>query len=336
LCWFGQDHFVGEKEKRQMQQQSRFGMVIGCAAVVLFWCARTSQGQITNVINSDVEGFFGANNDAAQLSEGPLTPPWAAVGPLVLPHGPTGLPNIPTLFTGFPTPNPPTNPPITPNIPFPAPAGHSHGFSALGTVADYHLYGGFAGTGNYTRNAYVGLGNSTGQIGMDLIQPSSAIGYAYEEEEFSIDYGVNPAGGLAAGAPLGNRYYVVAGSFLPGLTHGAEFGADVEYWWIPTVVNTGTGVITSYGTPVSLGSLEYDKYIAPVTGPFAYAVPDTYASPYLLGVAAGQTGILDLTGDMYLYGDPVDLSVSVVVPEPASLSLLALGSLGLLVRRRKA
>jgi len=302
--------------------------------VALFVCGRTSQGQITNVISSDVEGFFGANSDAAQLSEAPATPPWAAVGPLALPHGPTGLPNLPVLYAGFPTPNPPTNPPITPTIPFPAPAGHSDAFVALGTKADYHLYGGFAGTGNFTRNAYVGLGNSTGSIGMDLVQPVSAVGYAYEEEEFTIDYGVNPTGGLAPGAPSGNRVYVVSGSFLPGLTHGAEFGADVEYWWIPTVVNTGTGVITSYGTPQSLGSLEYDHYIAPVTGPFTAVVPDTFASPYLLGVAAGQTGILDLTGDMYLYGDPVDLSVSVVVPEPASLSLLTLGSLGLLARRR--
>ena len=318
-----------------MSPKLRCGIVAGGAFTALLVCGRTSQGQITNVISSDVEGFFGANSDAAQLSEGPLTPPWPAVGPLVLPHGPTGLPNLPALFAGFPTPNPPTNPPITPNIPFPAPAGHSDTFSALGTTADYHLYGGFAGTGNYTRNAYIGLGNSTGTVGMDLDQPTSASGYAYEEEEFTIDYGVNPAGGLAAGAPSGNRVYIVSGTFLPGLTHGAEFGADVEYWWIPTVVNTGTGVITSYGTPQSLGSLQYDHYIAPVTGPFTAVVPDTFASPYLLGVAAGQTGILDLTGDMYLYGDPVDLSVSVAVPEPASLSLLALGSLGLLARRRK-
>lgn len=295
--------------------------------------ARTSLGQVTGVLNSDVEGFFGANSDAAQQSEAPITPPWTAVGSLTLPHGPTGLPNIPALYTGFPTPNPPINPPITPNIPFQAPAGHSHTFSALGTLADYQLYGGYAGSGNFTRNAYVGLGNATGVVGMVLKQPASAVGYAYEEDEFAIDYSVG-ALGLAAGAPSGNRVYVVSGSFLPGSTTGAEFGAEVNYWWIPEIVS-GTGVLLGYGTPQNLGSLQYDHYLAPVTGPFLAVVPDTYSSPYLLGVPAGSVGILDLTGDMYLYGDPVDVSVSVYVPEPASLSLLAMGSLGLLARRRR-
>ena len=305
----------------------RVAVALLVGIIAMLWASSRANAQVTGILSSDVEGFFGANSDAYQLSEGPNNAPWTAVGN-PLPHGPTGLPNIPALYAGFPN----ANPPVTPNIPFPAPAGHapSSPFSYLGTTADYDIYGGIGGSGTFTRNAYVRLGNNTGTL-MYLSQPTSAVGYAYEEEEFAIDYSVG-LGGLTAGATPNNRPYLVYGSVTPGGM--AEFGAEVNYWWIPTSVNTITGV-TIYGTPTSLGSLQYDDYISSVTGPFVSLVPDTYSSNSLLGVAAGSSGILELTGDMYLWGDPVDISVEAVVPEPASLSLLALGSLGLLARRRK-
>ncbi|NNM88917.1 MAG: PEP-CTERM sorting domain-containing protein [Phycisphaerae bacterium] len=297
------------------------------AVAALALCTQTSQGQITGVISSNVEGFFGSTSDTYQQSEAPLNPPWTAVG-FALPYGPAGLPNIPALYAGYP--NPAT--PITQNIGFAAPAGHAPAspFTDGVTSADYHIYGGYSTSATYTRDAYVRLGNSTTTL-MYLDQPSTATGYAYEEAEFAIDYNVN-ANGLTAGATPNNRPYLVSGSFLPG--GSAEFGAQVNYWWIPTVVNTGTGVIISYGTPVNLGSLQYQDYLSNVTGSFSSLVQDTYSSNYLAGVAPGQTGILELTGDMYLIGDPVSISVE-AVPEPATVALVALGGLALIVRRRK-
>lgn len=308
--------------------QYRRGVAASLAVVALLLSARLSHAQVTSVINSDVESFFGSQSDAVQKSEPPISPTWTPVG-FVIPHGPTPLPNVPDLYSGYPTS--PENT-VTPNIPFtPSHTPGSPYVDSQSTFADYTIFGGFAGSGTYTRNAYVSIGRSTSTL-MYLSQPSTATGYAYEQVEFAIDYNVGAAG-LTAGATLGTRPYLVYGSFLPG--GSAEFGAETNYWWTPTSVNTITGV-TVYGTPQLLGSLQYDDYIHNVTGPFASFVPDTYASNNLLGVPAGSSGILELTGDMYLMGDPVDISVESVVPEPASLALLAVGSLGLLARKRKA
>lgn len=291
------------------------------AVAALAVCTQTSPGQITGVISSNVEGFFGSTSDSYQQSELPLSPPWTAVG-FSLPNGPLGLPNIPALYTGFPNPVVP----VVQNIAFTAPAGHAPAspFTDGVTSADYHIYGGFNTSGTYTRDAYVRLGNTTTTL-MYLNQPTTATGYAYEEEQFAIDYNVN-SNGLTAGATLNNRPYLVYGNFVAG--GSAEFGADVTYWWLQT---NNMGVVTS---TTNLGSLQYDHYWSNVTGPFSSLVPDTYSSNYLAAVPAGQTGFLELTGDVFLIGDPVSISVE-AVPEPATVTLVAIGGAALLARRRK-
>lgn len=302
-----------------MKLKHRRGYAASCAIAALILCVGTSNAQITGVISSDVEGFFGSKSDTYQQSEAPISPTWPNVG-FALPYGPTGLPNIPALYAGFPNPSVP----LTQNIGFQAPAGHAPGapFTDGVTSADYHIYGGYFGSGASTRNAYARLGNNSANL-MYLIQPTTATGYAYEEEEFAIDYSVGPSG-LTAGA-TGPRPYLVFGSFLPG--GSAEFGAEVNYWFQPII----PGTTLASGPPTLLGSLQYDDYISSVTGPFVNLVNTT--TPNLNGVAAGSIGVLELTGEMYVIGDPVSINVE-AVPEPASFSLLALSGMALMARRR--
>ena len=61
--------------------------VLGVVAV-LFVFARTSQGQLTGVLNSNVEGFFSADSDVHQQSEGPPAgQSWLPVGFTPRPRG---------------------------------------------------------------------------------------------------------------------------------------------------------------------------------------------------------------------------------------------------------
>jgi len=102
----------------------------------------------------------------------------------------------------------------------------------------------------------------------------------------------------------------------------------VNYWFQPII----PGSTLPGGPATLLGTLNYDDYMSSVTGPFVTTVNDTTTG--LAGVPAGSIGVLELTGDIYVEGDPVDFNVeSVDVPEPASLSLLA--AAGLLLSRRR-
>jgi len=287
----------------------------------LFLSAPVSHGQITGTLTSDVQGFFGSASDAYQQSEIPGPSSWTPVG-FPLPHGPTALPNIPPLYAGYPAPVTP----IVSNIGFLAPAGHapSSPFTDGITSADYHIFGGDFGSLTHTGNAYVRLGNNTANL-MYLNQPTGAVGYAYEEEQFAIDYSIGPNGLLPSPTP-GPRPFLIFGNFNPG--GSAEFGAQVNYWFQPII----PGTTLPNGPATLLGTLNYDDYLSSVTGPFASFVNNTNTG--LAGVPAGSIGVLELTGDIYVEGDPVDFNVeSVDVPEPTSLSLLA--AAGLLLSRRR-
>ena len=297
-------------------KSKHFQRTIFIAAVLaLSALARTSQGQITGILSSDVEGFFGTQSDAYQASEAPITPTWAASG--VGPYPITGPATVPSLYGGFPNPVFP----VVQNISYAAPAGHANAFAPdiQGTRADYYIKGGFGGTALFTRDAYVSLGALGTAGGMHLAQPSTATGYAYEQTNFAMDYLVG-AGGIAGGAVAGLRPFLVTGHVTPG--GYAQFGAEINYWWIPATYNTGAITIT--GVPVNLGALQYNYLVAGSPGPFGAVVNQTSAP--LLGAVG--TGILEITGDVFVAGDPFDIAV-VDAPEPSTFVLGIAGFAGL-------
>ena len=109
-----------------------------------------------------------------------------------------------------------------------------------------------------------------------------------------------------------------------------EFGAEINYWWIPATINTGGITIT--GLPVNLGALQYNYLNNSSPGPFSAIVTQTSAP--LLGAVG--TGILEITGDAFVAGDPFDITVT-SVPEPSSgvLLILGLATLGWCALRRR-
>jgi hypothetical protein len=284
-------------------------------AFVLTVFARPSWGQLTGIINSDVEGFFGSQSDLFQQSEGPINPTWPA-SPFPPLYALSGPPNVPALFGGFPNPAFP----LTQNIGFAAPAGHSPGtpFTDGTTDAGYHIVGGTGGPMTSTNDAGVLF---PGTNGLWVTQPASATGYAYEQVEFAMDFGVGLAG-LAAGN-AGPRSFLVSGTIVPGGV--AQFGAEVNYWWQPTIVNTITGVLQANGPAASLGQLQY-SFTTGATS-FATLVPSIVASRPLAATPLGQ-GILEITGNAFVAGDPYSISVP-SVPEPSSAAVMAIGMAGL-------
>jgi hypothetical protein len=283
------------------------GIVLLLSAVI----TSTAVAQITGVVNSDVEAFFGSQSDAFQASEPPIGPPWPAnaAGPYPI----TG-PAVPPLYAGFPNPNLS----FTPNIPYDL--GHvGPGFiDTQLTTASYSIIGNYAG-GAFTGDAFA----MTFGPPISLFQPSSATGFAYEMIEFVMTYSVGPAGILGGLAPA--YPFVATGNVLPG--GYAQFGAQVDYWWQPVI----PGTIIPSGPAVNLGTLQY-SFLQVGGGAFNTVV--NHAPTVLAG--AGGVGFLQITGEMFVAGDPFSINV-ISIPEPSTLTLgvAGIGAFGLMVLRRK-
>lgn len=298
-----------------MNNQRTFGIVFLLAVLAL---GGSAHAQITGVVNSDVQGYFATNSDTFQLAEGPTIPPWAVNGPGFYPT--SGIPTVPALYPTFPNPALP----LTTNISYTAPFAHapSTPFTDGQTTADYSIIGGFLGPGANTGDAYVLLG-VPGAVPLSINQPATASGYAYEQVNFAMVYSVGGAG-LIGGNP-GPRPFHVSGSVATG--GWAQFGAEVNYWWLDTL--PGTTIVTNTSL---LGTLVYDFQVTN-TGPFSQWV--NYNATNLLG-AAGN-GFLMITGSAFVAGDPFEIYVT-SVPEPATAVTMGIGALGaavLAVRRRR-
>lgn len=262
-----------------------------------------ARAQITGVVSSDVEAFFGSQNDTFQLAEPPLSPTWPTnpIGPYAI-SGPA----VPALYPGYPSPSLT----FTPNIPYDTPhTGPGFADSQL-TTSNYSVVGNYSG-GTFTGDAFAMVGGPP----MSLFQPASATGYAYEKAEFVMTYSVGPAGIAAGTAP--NYPFFATGNVLPG--GYAQFGAQVDYWWIPVM----PGTIIPSGPAVNLGTLQY-SFLQAGGGSFGTVVNH---SPTVLAGATG-VGFLQIVGEMFVAGDPSSINVS-SVPEPSTVVLGAAGLIGL-------
>lgn len=160
-----------------------------------------------------------------------------------------------------------------------------------------------------------------------LFQAAGASGYAYEQINFGSNYLFTSNPGLAA-APSPNLPIFINGSVVTGGSAYIQFDGVIDYTWIPVTINT-TGTITA-GSPISLGQLTY-TFNQTGGGPF---VQTLVSGGSLLATPFGD-GVLALDGHMWIAGDPFEINVTTVVPEPASAVLLALGTLILGARRKR-
>ena len=166
-----------------------------------------------------------------------------------------------------------------------------------------------------------------------LYQAPLATGFAYEQLNFGSNYLFTSNPGLGPSTPSLPIY--INGSVIPGIGAYAQFDGVIDYTWIPVSINTA-GIIAPSGPQVSLGQLTY-TFLQTGGGSFATTL---FSSGSLLATPSGN-GILALDGHMWIAGDPFDLQVSTIVPEPSSIAMLCVGAFGLLgygwrVKRRAA
>jgi hypothetical protein len=157
---------------------------------------------------------------------------------------------------------------------------------------------------------------------MTLVQNAGAPSYAYEQLDFEADYGV--FGGFLGGATPSYPLHVF-GTVGSGSGDYAQFDAQMNYYWIPS----NNTAFSPTGTPTYLGTLNYSA-LRLGGGSYNGFIFPTGA----LAAAPTNWGVLEITGDMWVAGDPSSITVT-GVPEPASLGLLGLASLAALGRRSR-
>ncbi|HTW94173.1 MAG TPA: PEP-CTERM sorting domain-containing protein [Tepidisphaeraceae bacterium] len=262
------------------------------------------------LLDSGVQAYFGSQGSVYEASD-PVVSPWTAPG--TGPYTPgLPLPNVP----GAPTP-----------LVFPSPSGNpfggpgytsnfNDGFSQP-TIASSTIQANFNPSPTVTSDANIQIPSWV------LAQSPGSPSYAYEQLDFAADYMVS--GGVLAGSTPNFPLYISGNtSIATGVPSYAQLDGVITYTW--AAYNTFTGVL---GAQQSLGQLSYSFLQPSNVGPFSGIA---ISSGTLSGTPAIQ-GLLEITGEIWVAGDPYSINVS-SVPEPTSIGLLAIG-LGVIGRRKR-
>jgi hypothetical protein len=268
-----------------------------------------ARAQTLSANSSGVEAFFAAQSEVYKDSD-PTGATWGLAGIGPYPSG-AGIPSL----SAAPAPG------IAP-----APG---NGFSGTGWTSNFNDSAGTTAT-SVIADSYLTSPVLTSDVSIAIPfftvnQNAAAVGFAYEQINFGSNYLITTNPGLGAN-PAPNFPIFVNGAVISPGTY-AQFDGEVHYDWTPVSVNTA-GILAATGPTVSLGTLSY-AFLQPSGGTFTAVVPSTGA---LAATPAGD-GILSLTGQMWIAGDPFTL-IATTTPEPASLSLFAVGGMLIIGRRQ--
>ncbi len=245
---------------------------------------------ITHVTDSRVQGFFSTQNGGFFLSD-PLGQPGVVPPPVgaAAIAGANGAQWVPFTFPGSRVYN---------GIDNAAVGARTSTFTAI-------TGGFFVANAARVSSTFIAVPQTS-----FLVQEAGAVGVAFTQLNFSIDYNVNAAGVLGANQTARYRAFgnVLAGGF-------ARYQAQFTYWDV--------------GANVQLGQLSLDTGNINAAGAFNRNLVD---NQFVNGMAGA--GTLRINGFMKWEGDPMEIHVdSDPVPEPATLAAFGLGLVALLRRR---
>lgn len=267
--------------------------------------ASAGLAQVTNIVATDTQSYFGANNDIYQASNPTGLNPWPAAGP-----NPPAFYGTINQLPGVPSPPggnvAPTN--ASPFWPFNGTSFYNDGNGNTASSAISTFISGNTGTAD------------DAQIGLFMTLNQTTGGYAYEQINYVVDFNVSSAvnaTGTAGTIPgTVTRSYTVSGNV--GTTGFVAFGGQMSFW-------DGT-------TNASLGPPLLFNYFNASAGAFTATVN---GSSFINAV--NFPNVLRITGDFFLIGDPSTITVN-SVPEPSTLALASFGAIAFLAvaaRRRR-